>query len=70
MKLINQNTLNNIASNSASYIALGTNSKQLAWKMMLQAGFSSNGGKITNSNGEEYMAVETRSGEIAFKRVQ
>ena len=68
MKLINLNTLKMLASKNASYIALGTVSKQVAWQMMTKAGFVFVDGSI-RTEGATYESVATRSGEIAFKRV-
>jgi len=69
MKLINLKTLQMLAGKSASYIALGTNSKEVAWQMLKQAGFSFVNGSLQTKDAR-YQKVDTRSGEIAFKRVQ
>jgi len=68
MKLIKQNVLNTLAGNSANYIALGTISKQVAWQMLQQAGFFFIDGQLRTQDAV-YVKVDTKSGEIAFKRV-
>jgi len=73
MKIINQQVLNNIAVLGASYIALGTRSKQTAWTLLKQAGFIAlpEGKGIRHINtSKEYKPVKTRSGEIAFKSIE
>ena len=67
MKLIKQNVLNTLAGNSANYIALGTISKQVAWKMLQTAGFQFIDGQLRTQD-TVYVKVDTKSGEIAFRR--
>jgi len=69
MKLINLKTLQMLASNGANYIALGTRSKEVAWNMMKKTGFVFVNGSL-RTEFAVYKKVDTRSGEIAFKRVQ
>jgi len=68
MKLINQNTLNMLATANANYIPLGTESKEIAWEMLQKAGFFFIDGQLRTQDAV-YVSVKTRSGEIAFKRV-
>ena len=69
MKLIKQNVLNMLAGKSANYLAMGTTSKQVAWKMLQQAGFFFVDNQLRTQDAV-YVNVQTRSGEIAFSRVQ